>query len=125
MTGPIKVEDPELYYAFLRAHTKADLQIQAATSAVASQLSTSTAALYHINAAELTRLTTEVRKYNVNLGALYLDEQNYLHQLKVAKKQPDINVMMNYQWQRRRLVRSAHSNIHAALSQTSWSGLYT
>jgi hypothetical protein len=86
----IKLEDPELYYAFLRAHTNTDLKIQASAPAAASQLSTTTAATYNITADDLPKLTAEVRKFNVKLGAWYLQQQVYLYQQKVAKKRPDI-----------------------------------
>jgi len=118
------VEDPELYYAFLRAHTDTDLKIQASVPAAATSLSNSTAALYRISAADLPKLTAEVRKFNVNLGAWYLAQQNYLYQQKVAKKMPDMKVLVNNQWQRQRLVMNAHAGIHKALPKASWDGLH-
>jgi hypothetical protein len=39
-------EDPELYYAFFRAHTDTSVKIKASNAAAASQLTNSTAALY-------------------------------------------------------------------------------
>jgi hypothetical protein len=68
-------EDPEIYYAFFQAHTLVDLKIQASSAASATQLSSSTAALYHVSAGDLPNLTAEVRKFNVNLGAWFLQEQ--------------------------------------------------
>ena len=119
-----KVENPELYYAFLRAHTNTDLKIQASAPAAATSLSTSTAALYNISASDLPKLTAEVRKFNVNLGAWYLAQQNYLYQQKVAKKKPDPKVLVNNQWQRQRLVMNAHAGIRGAIQRSSWAGLH-
>ena len=99
--------------------------MQSAAPAAAAQLSASTAALYHVNPSELPKLTAEVRKFNVNLGAWYLDQQNYLYQQKLAKKTPDLKILVKYQWQRQRLVMNAHAAIHGAVTKTSWSGLYT
>ena len=83
---PSKPEDPELYFAFFKAHTDTDVKIQSSNAAAAASLSTSTAALYHIAAADLPQLSAEVRKFNVNLGAWYLQQQYYLAQQKAAKK---------------------------------------
>ena len=120
----VQLEDPELYYAFLRAHTNTDLKIQASAPAAATSLSTSTAALYNISASDLPKLTAEVRKFNVNLGAWYLAQQNYLYQQKVAKKKPDPKVLVNNQWQRQRLVMNAHAGIRGAIQRSSWAGLH-
>ena len=120
-----QVENPELYYAFLRAHTNTDLKIQASAPAAATSLSTSTAALYNISASDLPKLTAEVRKFNVNLGAWYLAQQNYLYQQKVAKKKPDPKVLVNNQWQRQRLVMNAHAGIRGAIQRSSWAGLHS
>ena len=121
----VQLEDAELYYAFLRAHTDTDLKIQASAPAAATSLSTSTAALYNISASDLPKLTAEVRKFNVNLGAWYLAQQNYLYQQKVAKKKPDPKVLVNNQWQRQRLVMNAHAGIRGAIQRSSWAGLHS
>jgi hypothetical protein len=120
----IQLEDPELYHAFFRAHTDTDLKIQASAPAAASQVSASTAALYHISAGDLPKLTDEVRKFNVNLGGWSLDVRSYLNQQKYAKRKPDMKVLINYQWQRQRLVMNAHAAIHGTLTASSWTGLY-
>ena len=101
-----------------------DLKIQASAPAAATSLSTSTAALYNISASDLPKLTAEVRKFNVNLGAWYLAQQNYLYQQKVAKKKPDPKVLVNNQWQRQRLVMNAHAGIRGAIQRSSWAGLH-
>jgi hypothetical protein len=119
-----KLEDPELYSAFFHAHTVADLKIQASTPVTAAQISSSTAALYGMNAIDFQQLTAEVRKYNANLGAWFLNEQYYLSQQRFAKKLPDMKTLVNYQRQRQRLVMSAHGRIHGALSSAGWTGLY-
>lgn len=82
-----------------------DLKIQASTPAAASQLSASTAALYNITATDLPKLTAQVRLFSTKLGAWFLDQQNWLYQQKVAKKQPDPKTLLNYQWRRQRLRR--------------------
>lgn len=120
----IILEDPELYYAFLRAHNDVDMKLKSSTAAAASQISSSTAVLYNINPADLPNLTAEVRKFNVNLGAWYLNVQQYLATQRAAKKAPDIKTLVNYQRQRQRLVMTAHTGIHAALTPASWTGLY-
>jgi hypothetical protein len=120
-----RVEDPELYYAFLKAHNAAVAKIQAASPAAATGLSNATAAAYHIPATDLTKLNAEVQKFNVALGAWYLDQQSYLYQQKLAKKTPDINVLVKNQFKRQRLVMNAHAGIHKALPKASWAGLYS
>jgi hypothetical protein len=120
----IQLEDPELYYAFFRAHTNADLKLQAATPAAATQLSASTAALYHITADDLPNLTAQVRQFNVKLGAWFLDEQNWIYQQRAAGKQLDGKTLANYQWQRQRLVMNAQAGVRGALKRSNWAGLY-
>jgi hypothetical protein len=120
----VYVEDPELYFAFFRAHTVADLKIQASATAVASQLAASTAAAYHITADDLPNLTAQVRKFNAQNGALFLQQQAYLSSVRAAKKQPDIKTLVNYQWQRQRLVMNTQAQIRGALKQANWSALY-
>jgi hypothetical protein len=118
-----KLEDPELYYAFFRAHMDVDQKIQAANPAAALTLATSTASTYHINAADLPTLTSEIRKLNASLGPLYLVQQNYLYQQKIAKRMPDIKVLVKNQWQRQRLVMNTYGSVHKALPKTSWEAL--
>jgi len=120
----IVLQDPELYYAFLRAHNDVDMKLQSSSAPAAAQISASTAVLYNINPADLPNLTAEVRKFNVNLGAWYLNVQQYLATQRAAKKPPDIKTLVNYQRQRQRLVMTAHGGIHAALTPASWTGLY-
>jgi hypothetical protein len=119
----VKLEDPELYYAFFRAHTNTDLKIQSSAPAAAAELSSATAAAYHITADDLPKLTAEVRKFNVALGAWYLQQQNYLYQQKVVKKRPDMKTLVSNQWQRQRLVIDAHAGIRRALTKSNWAGL--
>jgi hypothetical protein len=120
----ITTQDPELYYAFFRAHMDTDQKIQTATPAAAASLAASTASTYHISAADLPKFTAEIRKLNASLGALYATQQNYLYQQKVAKKMPDMKVLAKNQWQRQRLVMNTHGAVHKALTKASWDGLY-
>jgi hypothetical protein len=69
-------------------------------------------------------LTAQIRKFNVNAGAWFLDEHAYLGQQRLAKKPPDIRVLVKYQRQRQALVMNAHSSIHGALTPAGWTNLY-
>ena len=122
--SPIKLEDPELYFAFFRSHSAVDQQIQASGPAAASQLSASTANLYGISVNDLPNLTAQVRILMANVAAWQAQEQAYLAQQKAAKKLPDMKVLVNYQRQRQRMVMNAHTAVHGSLSATSWTGLY-
>jgi len=119
----IRLEDPELYYAFFRAHVNVDLKIQSSAAAAAAQVSSSTAAVYRISPNDLPKLTDEIRKFNVSLGDWFSKEQYYLAQQRAARKRPDIKVLVNYQWQRQRLVMNTHAAIHDAVTGSSWTGL--
>jgi hypothetical protein len=124
--NPVRVslEDPELYYAFFRAHTATDLQIRASAAPVAAQLSSSAAAAYHITSDDLPNLTAQVRKFNVKNGALFLQQQYYLSAQRAAKKAPDVKILMGYQWQRQRLVMEAHAGIRGVLKPSNWTALH-
>jgi hypothetical protein len=122
--APVHLEDPELYYAFFRAHTVTDLKIQASAVPAAAQLSSTTAALYHITADDLPNLTAQVRQFNIKNGALFLQQQSYLAQQRAAKKAPDVKTLAGYQWQRQRLVMNAQAAIRGALKGSNWAGLY-
>ena len=121
---PSKVEDPELYFAFFRSHDAVDKQIQASTSAAATQLSSTTAALYGMSVSDLPKLTAQTRTFMTNLAAWSTEEQGYVAHQKAAKKMPDMKTLVVYQHQRQRLVMNTHRGIHGALTATSWAGLY-
>jgi hypothetical protein len=118
------LEDPELYHAFFRSHTDADLKIQASSQAAASQLSSATAALYGITPDDLPKLTAAIRKFNVSMGAWYLQQQHYLSQQRAAKQPPDIKILVKNQRERQRLIMNTHGAIHAALKRSNWAALH-
>jgi hypothetical protein len=122
--APIKLEDPELYFAFFRSHDAVDKQIQASGPAAATQLSSTTAALYGISVGDLPKLTAQTRTFMTNLAAWSVQEQAYVAQQRAAKKLPDMKTLVAYRRQRQRLVMNAHGGIHGALTATSWAGLY-
>jgi hypothetical protein len=122
--APMKLEDPELYFAFFRSHNAVDQQIQASSPAAATQLSSTTAALYGISVGDLPKLTAQTRTFMTNLAAWSTLEQGYVAHQQGAKKLPDIKTLIVYQHQRQRLVMNAHGRIHGALTRTSWAGLY-
>jgi hypothetical protein len=122
--SPIKLEDPELYFAFFRAHDALNHTIQSSTAATASQITAANASLYNISVADFPKLTAEVEKFMANLAAWQGPEQAYVNQQRAAKKLPDPKILVNYQWQRQRLVLNAYGGIHNALTTPSWTGLY-
>jgi hypothetical protein len=118
------LEDPELYHAFFKAHAVTDSKIQASNAAVAAQLTNATAALYHMTPDEVPKLTAEIRKFNINMGAWYLQQQHYLAQQRAAKKPPDVKILIKNQHTRQRLIMNAHGAIHGTLKHSNWAGLH-
>jgi len=117
------VEDPELYFAFFRAHSAVDQQMQASTAAASATLAASTASLYQISLADLPNLTTEVRNFMSNLAAWQAPVQAYVAQQQAAKHLPDMKILIGFQTQRQVLVIATHGRIHQAITPASWTGL--
>jgi len=122
--GPIKLEDPELYLAFFRSHAAIDEVIQKG-GAAAQQATSSNSSLYHVSADDFGKLTSEVRKFMGGLAAWQAKEQAYVTQQRVAKKLPDMKILVDFMHQRQRLVMNAHGSVHGALTSASWDGLHT
>jgi hypothetical protein len=116
-------EDPELYFAFFRAHSAVDQQMQASAAAVAATLAASTASLYQISPADLPKLTTEVRTFMSDLAAWEIPVRAYVAQQQASKHLPDMKVMVGFQNQRQLLVIATHSRVQQAITPASWSGL--
>jgi hypothetical protein len=109
--SPIKLEDPELYFAFLRAHDALNQTIQASPAATAAQITAANASLYNISTADFAKLTSATQRFMTNLAAWQIQEQAYVTQQKAAKKLPDVKTLVNYQWQRQRLVMQSCGDI--------------
>ena len=121
---PFKPEDPELYFAFFQYHGTLDQKIQAGNAAAAAQLTTNTAALYHVTPADFGKLTAEVRAHMADFAAWQVPVQAYYNKLHATKQLPDVNIVKAFQFQRQALVKARYDSIHQALSSASWNGLY-
>ena len=122
---PFKPEDPELYFAFFQYHGALDQKIQAGSAATAAQLTSNTAALYHVTTADFGKLTAEVRAHMADFAAWQGPVQAYYNKLHANKQLPDVNIVKAFQFQRQALVKARYDSIHQALSSASWNGLYT
>jgi len=118
-----QLEDPELYFAFFRAHSAVDQQMQASPTTAAAALAASTASLYQISPDDLPKLTAAVRSFMSDLTKWQTQVQAYVAQQHGAKHLPDMKVLIGFQTQRQFLVIAAHSNVHQAITPASWSGL--
>jgi hypothetical protein len=122
--SPLSLEDPELYFAFFRAHAALASKIREAQPAVAAQLASQTAALYLISDGDLARVTGEVDKFTASLAAWQVQEQKYVAQARESHQPLDMTTMIQFQYQRQRLVMTTHDSIHSAISEASWVGLH-
>jgi len=84
-------EDPELYFAFFRAHSAVDQQMQASAAAVAATLAASTASLYQISPTDLPKLTTEARTFMSDLAAWESPLRTYVAQQQAAVAQAELD----------------------------------
>ena len=64
-----------------------------------------------------------MRKFNINVGAWYLQQQHYLAQQRAAKKPPDMKILIKNQHARQRLIMNAHGAVHGTLKSSNWAGL--
>ena len=120
----LNLEDPELYFAFFRAHAALAGKITAAEPAVARQLASRTAAIYRISDGDLPRVTEEIETFLVSLATWQVQEQEYVTQARASHQPLDMNRMIEFQYQRQRLVMATHDRIHSAIPEGSWLGLH-
>ena len=122
--SPIKLEDPELYFAFFKAHNTLNQNILNSAPATAAQITAQNASLYGISIADFPKLTGEVVKFMADFSAWQAPVRAYLNQQQAVKKLPDAKTLITYQWQRQRLVLNAYFSMHNALTPSSWNGLH-
>lgn len=122
--SPSNLEDPELYFAFFRAHAALASKIRAAQPTVAVQLASHTSALYLISNADLPKVTDEVEKFMASLAAWQVQEQKYVTQARASHHPLDMKTMVRFQYQRQRLVMATRDSIHSAIPEGSWLGLH-
>lgn len=124
----IKLEDPELYFAFIRAHNDVDVRVQALSAsdpARAQQTLTSTAAIYGVSAADVPRISEQVRGMMAQLAKWETEVKAYNTQQSARRQLPDMKTLLAFQAQRQRLVIVTRDAILRALPQASWSNLYS
>lgn len=124
---PMKAEDPELWFAFLQAQGTINQQIQAVSAASptrGAQLTSSTAATYHISVSDLPPLSASVGAALAALSHWRANAATYTSQLTASHQPPNLDQLRDLQAQRRRLIITGFDSIRASISASSWSGLY-